>query len=30
MYDGQVVESGGPELANRLEETGYDSLVKEK
>jgi Fe-S cluster assembly ATP-binding protein len=30
MYDGQVVESGGPELANRLEETGYDSLVKER
>jgi len=30
MYDGQVVESGGPELATRLEVTGYDELVKEK
>jgi Fe-S cluster assembly ATP-binding protein len=28
MYDGQIVESGGPELAERLEETGYDDLIK--
>ncbi len=28
MYDGQIVESGGPELATRLEEQGYDKLVK--
>jgi Fe-S cluster assembly ATP-binding protein len=28
MYDGQIIESGGPELAERLEETGYDELVK--
>ncbi len=28
MYDGQIVESGGPELAARLEEEGYDQLVK--
>lgn len=30
MYDGQVIESGGPELATRLEETGYDNLVKDQ
>ena len=30
MYDGQVVESGGPELAAALEEKGYDYLVGEK
>jgi Fe-S cluster assembly ATPase SufC len=24
--DGQVLESGGPELAGRLEEEGYDSF----
>ena len=30
MYDGQIVESGGPELAHRLEEQGYDYLVKSK
>lgn len=30
MYDGQIVESGGPELALRLEEQGYDYLVKSK
>ncbi len=28
MYDGQIVESGGPELAARLEEEGYDGLIK--
>ena len=30
MYDGQIIESGGPELAHRLEEQGYDELIKEK
>jgi len=30
MYNGQIVESGGPELAEKLEEQGYDDLVKEK
>ncbi len=29
MYDGQIVQSGGPELANELEDTGYDQLIKE-
>lgn len=29
MYDGQIVESGGPELALQLEEQGYD-WVREK
>jgi Fe-S cluster assembly ATP-binding protein len=29
MYDGQIVQSGGPELATELEEKGYDYLVKE-
>ncbi len=29
MYNGQIVESGGPELATHLEETGYDDLIKE-
>lgn len=29
MYDGQIIESGGPELAARLEEEGYDQLIKE-
>ncbi len=28
MYDGQIVESGGPELAARLEAEGYDHLYK--
>jgi Fe-S cluster assembly ATP-binding protein len=28
MYDGQVIESGGPELAERLEQEGYDELIK--
>ncbi len=27
MYDGQIIESGGPELAERLEVEGYDKLV---
>jgi Fe-S cluster assembly ATP-binding protein len=26
MLDGRIVESGGPELALRLEESGYDWL----
>lgn len=30
MYDGQIIESGGPELAEHLEEKGYDYLAKEK
>jgi Fe-S cluster assembly ATP-binding protein len=30
MYEGQVVESGGPELARRLEEQGYDYLYKKE
>ena len=29
MVDGQLVESGGPELAEHLEDKGYDYLVKE-
>ena len=28
MYDGQIIRSGGPELALQLEEVGYDSLIK--
>jgi Fe-S cluster assembly ATPase SufC len=24
--DGQILESGGPELADRLEQEGYDSF----
>jgi Fe-S cluster assembly ATP-binding protein len=28
MYDGQIIKSGGPELALQLEEVGYDSLIK--
>ena len=28
MYDGKLVETGGPELAARLEEQGYDHLYK--
>jgi Fe-S cluster assembly ATP-binding protein len=27
MYDGQLIESGGPELAHSLEEKGYDYLI---
>lgn len=30
MYDGQIIQSGGPELAHELEEKGYDYLIKEK
>jgi Fe-S cluster assembly ATPase SufC len=30
MYEGRIVESGGPELAERLEAEGYDQLVKEQ
>lgn len=30
MYNGQIVESGGPELAERLEAEGYDQLYKEQ
>lgn len=29
MYDGRIVESGGPELAEKLEAQGYDQLIKE-
>jgi Fe-S cluster assembly ATP-binding protein len=29
MVNGQIVESGGPELARRLEEEGYDPYVKQ-
>ena len=28
LYDGRIVESGGPELATRLEKEGYDQLIK--
>ena len=28
MVDGQIIESGGPELAERLEEEGYDNILK--
>jgi len=28
MHDGRIIESGGSELAERLEEEGYDKLVK--
>jgi Fe-S cluster assembly ATP-binding protein len=30
MYDGRIVESGGLELAEKLEAEGYDQLVKEQ
>ena len=30
MHDGQILQSGGPELAELLEEQGYDDLIKEK
>jgi Fe-S cluster assembly ATP-binding protein len=30
LYNGQIIESGGPELALRLEEEGYDNIIKEK
>ncbi len=29
LYNGQIIESGGPELAHRLEAEGYDLLIKE-
>jgi Fe-S cluster assembly ATP-binding protein len=29
MLDGRIVLSGGPELANRLEETGYEGIAAE-
>ncbi|RME75329.1 MAG: Fe-S cluster assembly ATPase SufC [Chloroflexi bacterium] len=29
MYDGQIIKSGGPELAHELEVTGYDDLIKD-
>jgi Fe-S cluster assembly ATP-binding protein len=28
MIDGQIIESGGPELATRLEAEGYDNILK--
>jgi len=28
MHDGRIIESGGPELAERLEEEGYDKILK--
>jgi len=28
MIDGQIIESGGPELAERLEAEGYDNILK--
>jgi Fe-S cluster assembly ATP-binding protein len=30
MFDGRIIESGGAELAHRLEEEGYDNILKEK
>jgi Fe-S cluster assembly ATP-binding protein len=30
MYDGRIIESGGPELAEKLEAEGYDQLIKEQ
>jgi len=29
LLDGRVVRSGGPELADRLEETGYEGIAAE-
>jgi Fe-S cluster assembly ATP-binding protein len=29
LHDGQIVQSGGPELAEHLEKVGYDQLLKE-
>ena len=29
LHDGRIIESGGPELALRLEEEGYDKIVAE-
>jgi Fe-S cluster assembly ATP-binding protein len=28
MYQGQIVENGGPELALKLEDAGYDWIVQ--
>jgi len=30
LFNGQIIESGGPELALRLEEEGDDNIIKEK
>jgi Fe-S cluster assembly ATP-binding protein len=30
MYNGQIIESGGPELAQKLEVEGYDQLIKDQ
>lgn len=30
MHDGRIIESGGSDLAQRLEEEGYDNILKEK
>jgi Fe-S cluster assembly ATP-binding protein len=30
MFNGQVIESGGPELAERLEVEGYDQVVQDQ
>jgi Fe-S cluster assembly ATP-binding protein len=30
MYDGQVIQSGGPDLAEQLEQEGYDNILKER
>jgi Fe-S cluster assembly ATP-binding protein len=29
LFNGQIIESGGPELAQRLEVEGYDNIIKE-
>jgi len=29
LYNGQIIESGGWELASRLEQEGYDNIIKE-
>ncbi len=29
LYDGRIIQSGGKELAEKLEETGYDSIISE-
>ncbi|MBN1991121.1 MAG: Fe-S cluster assembly ATPase SufC [Anaerolineae bacterium] len=30
MYNGQIIESGGPDLAEKLEQEGYDNILKER
>ena len=30
FFDGRIVESGGPELATRLEDEGYERFIKEE